>query len=353
LRKLRVFEPPMWIGPVLYGVAVCAAAMTAFYMCRLYILTFWGDFRGWTVGRPSLLALEERKDDGHDDEHHENLATPGYPPHESPWQMTVPLIILAAFALLAGVLNPGFHMLKEPPMEHWLKPVFSGTESAVKLRPNAEHLEWSLALGGILAFASGTLLAWWMYIKEKGEPARRAAAAVPGLYRLLLDKWRVDELYDVTVISAVDSLAETSAAFDKTFVDGILATVTSTIVAALGTVLRAFQNGVVHVYAATMVVGLAFVGWFFAMPHANATINDAGNDDYVITAAPGVGYAYRWDADGDGKPDKADFGNDSTVKLHVTPGKSQKVGLEVKNAFGLVGTKSINVARPSEPTASL
>jgi NADH-quinone oxidoreductase subunit L len=267
--------------------------------------------------------------------------------------MTVPLIILAAFAVCAGWLNAGFHIFKDPPMEHWLRPVFEASESAVKLRPDAERLEWPLLAPGIMAFALGSVLAWWMYIREKGEPAKRAAEAAPGLYRLLLDKWRMDELYDFTVISGVESLAETVAWADQVLVDGILARVTSLVVAITGTILRAFQNGVVHVYAATMVVGLAFVGWFFATPHPNAVVTDAGNDDYVVTAAPGVGYAYRWDADGDGKPDKVDFGNDATVKLHVLPGKSQKVNLEVKNAFGFVGSKSINVTRPAEPTASL
>jgi NADH-quinone oxidoreductase subunit L len=363
LRKMGVFEPPLWLGPALYWVSVAAATLTAFYMCRVYFLTFWGDFRGWTVGRPSLLARHEVAGD-HEDEHeaahhHEDLSTPGYAPHESPWQMTVPLIILAAFSLLAGVLNPGFGIVKERPMEHWLEPVFkAATESAVLFAHNndkvwAAHMEWTLALGGVGAFAVGTALAWWVYVARKGEPARQLADAQPGLYRLLLDKWRVDELYEATIIAAVDSLAETSAAFDKTFVDGIIARLTGLIVAASGTVLRAFQNGVVHVYAAMMVVGLAVTGWFFIVPHANATVVDSGNDDYVVTAAPGVGYAYRWDADGDGKPEKDQFGGEATLKLHVEPGKSQTVRLEVKNSFGFVRTKSIRVARPSEPTSSL
>src|SRR6185312_6597276 len=114
-----------WMG-------VIAATLTAFYMCRLYFLTFWGDFRGWTIGRPSLLAQHERErqHDKHDaleadhEHHEEDLSQPGYAPHESPWQMTIPLVILAAFSLFAGILNPGFHLLKEKPMDHWLEPVF-------------------------------------------------------------------------------------------------------------------------------------------------------------------------------------------------------------------------------------
>jgi NADH-quinone oxidoreductase subunit L len=148
-------------------------------------------------------------------------------------------------------------------------------------------------------------------------------------------------------------LAETSAAVDRGLVDGILARLTALLVAAAGTVLRAFQNGVVQLYAATMVVGLAAVGSFFAMPHAKATVTDAGNDDYLVTAAPGVGYAYRWDADGDGKPDKPDFGTQGALKVHVPPGTTTLVTFEVKNAFGFVKAKKLTVARPQAPVSSL
>jgi NADH-quinone oxidoreductase subunit L len=265
--------------------------------------------------------------------------------------MTVPLIILAAFSVFAGFLNPGFGIMKEKPMEHWLEPVFaSATEGAVTVGTTSE---FTLALGGILAFLVGTALAYWMYIAEKGEPADRLAKWAPGLYQMLLDKWRVDELYDQTAIAAVDSLAETSAAVDKGVVDGILAGLTSLIVAASGTVLRTLQNGVVQAYAAMMVLGIAGMGWFFGVPHAKATVTDAGNDDYVVTAAPGVGYSFRWDSDGDGKPDKSDFGTGATVKVHVEPGATSWVTLEVKNAFGLVRSHSIRVARPAAPTSSL
>jgi hypothetical protein len=169
----------------------------------------------------------------------------------------------------------------------------------------------------------------------------------------VLDKWRVDELYDVTIIAGVDSLAETSATVDQVVVDGILARLTALVVSVSGTILRAFQNGVVHAYAAMMVVGLAAVGWFFAVPHATATVFDAGNEDYLITASPGVGYVYRWDSNGDGKADKPDFSDGNSLKLHVEPGKTMTVNLEVKNAFGFVRTTSIKVARPEAPLTSL
>jgi NADH-quinone oxidoreductase subunit L len=283
--------------------------------------------------------------------------------------MTVPLIVLGAFSLFAGILNPGFHLMhNKKPLDHWLEPVFrASTEGAVLVghvasgvwtenKEWAEHMEWPLAAGGLLAFAAGTGLAAWMYLVKKGEPARQLAEALPGLYRLVVDKWRIDELYDATILAGVESLAETSAAVDKWIVDGILARLTALLVAATGSILRAIQTGVVQVYAATMVVGLAALGWFFAVPHPEASVVDAGNDDYLLTAAPGVGYQYRWDTGGDphqdaggsagAKPSKPEFGSEATLKVHVEPGKTTTVHLEVKNAFGLVKGQVIPVSRP-------
>jgi NADH-quinone oxidoreductase subunit L len=349
-KGVELWSPPMWLGSALYVVGVLAATMTAFYMFRALFLTFHGDFRGWTIGRPSSVAAlhggAHGADQAHGDDHHheEDLTAPGYAPHESPWQMTVPLIILGACAIFAGALNAApFHF---EPMSKWLDPVFeSALQGSVVVKANAEHLVWPLAAGGIGAFVVGTAIAYWMYIVRAGAPAKAAAEAMPGLYRLLLDKWRIDELYDVTVLAMVDALADTFAAFDQTFVDGILTRLPALVVTGLGTLLRAFQTGVVHVYSAFMVIGLAAMGWFFIAPHADATVSATADGDYSIIASPGMGYTYRWDANGDGKPDTPAFGPQEQVKVHIDPGQSQKVGLEVTNAFGLHGMKEISIAR--------
>ena len=133
-RKVHVFEPPpMGLGPVLYVVGVLAATMTAFYMVRAVILTFWGDFRGWTIGRPSILLPKAELHGDDDRTTRKTSPRRATLPHESPWQMTIPLIVLAACAAAAGVLNAGiFHFT---PMEHWLSPVF---EEAVKGRGRDE-----------------------------------------------------------------------------------------------------------------------------------------------------------------------------------------------------------------------
>ncbi|HSQ61840.1 MAG TPA: NADH-quinone oxidoreductase subunit L [Polyangiaceae bacterium] len=334
------YTPPEWLGPVLYWTAVAAATLTAFYMCRALFMTFYGDFRGWTIGRPSQLAKMEREKADHDDEghpHHEDLATPGHAPHESPWQMTVPLIVLATGAAFAGILNMG--PLHLTPLDHWLEPVFeASTSHAVKIREGGEHLEWTLMLGGLGAFAAGTYAAYYVYIARKGADEKEYARlstrfvqamsgvllltiavlawvlipwtpggfaryvvcggfAAGGLYLMATYKQiGLDGVYEETVVSPTDALADTAAQIDQWVVDGILAKVTAFVVSAFGTVLRALQNGVVHLYAAMMVVGIAVVGWFFVLPHASATVAAKGSDFTVSTGVSGgyEDYTYEW-----------------------------------------------------------
>jgi NADH-quinone oxidoreductase subunit L len=345
---------PNWVAPAVFIVGLLAAVMTAFYMFRVMFLTFHGDFRGWTIGRASMISHSEVSGHGHG-EHHEDLTKPGHAPHESPWQMTVPLIVLGTCAIFAGFLNaPIIKIGGKPwePMGKWLDPVFEDAVKAVGFRQPGEwaaSMEWPLAACGISAFVIGTGVAYWMYIAQAGRPAKSLAEAMPGLHKLLMDKWRIDELYEVTVLAMVDALADTFAVFDQSVVDGLLPRLSSLIVVGLGTVLRVFQNGVVHVYAAFMVVGLAATGWFFVAPHADATVTVSDNGDYVVQASPGMGYSYQWDTNGDGTPDEKTFGNTQQVKVHLDPGKSQTVRLEVQNAFGLHGAKEIPITRPSAP----
>jgi len=341
--------PPAWIHTALYAGGVLAATMTAFYMGRAFFMTFWGDFRGWVIGKPKRKSIPDEEEHG-DHEHHDDLQTPGAAPHESPSAMTIPLIVLATGAAIAGIFNmEPFHVT---PLENWLEPVFeSSTKVALKPLTEAQHhMEWTLALGGIAAFVLGTGFAYWVYVLQGGVPAANLAKQQPKLHKLVLDKWRVDELYEATVLSMVDALADTAAAVDQWLLDGVLAKATSLIVAAAGTILRAVQNGVVHLYAAMMVVGLALVGWFFIAPHPDATVTDSTNGDYVLAAGPGVGYAYRWDADGNGEMDAPEFTAQSEQKIHLEPGKKQSVTLEVRNAFGLTGRKTFTIERPVLPT---
>jgi NADH-quinone oxidoreductase subunit L len=270
--------------------------------------------------------------------------------------MTIPLLILAAAAAVAGVFNPSaLKVLMEHfdslPLDHWLDPVFADASRGIHV---AEHHEahsrelMSMA-AAVLAFAGGVGAAYWVYVLQKGKPARDLMLKVPRLYRWALEKWRVDELYDKTVVSGVDALADTAASVDQGIVDFVIARLTSLLVAATGTILRVLQNGVVHVYAAMMVVGVVLLGWFFVEPHADFTVQEQAGD-YTLQAGAGPNYTFRWYPDSTKEPQSQDWSAANTqLKVHVAEGKSQTVKLEVKNAFGRIGSRLFTITRPAPP----
>ncbi len=342
---IDAFVWPSWGPTVLYGMGVVAAALTAFYMTRLVIGIFFGSFKGWTV----VPHWKEPEGDPHAHEHAHHAveeALEGPAPKESPWQMTLPLVVLGLLSVFAGALN-AHALFHSHVLDTWLEPVFAHAQSGIKLVENEEALAIPLLIPSVVVFLLGAGVAYWMYLMAGGEPARKLASAAPRLYQLLYDKWRVDELYEETIIGAVDSLADFAAAFDRIVVDGVLARLTALLVRASGGLLRLLQTGRVHVYALSMVVGLGGLGWFFVAPHATASLerND-GAGAYVLTAAPGLGYQYRWYAEGE---QPQDFGQQHTYELTIDKaGDTRKVKLEVKNAFGRVDAKEyvVNRAKP-------
>ena len=350
---IQLFGWPSWGPTVLYVMGVLGAVMTAFYMSRLVFGIFWGDFKGWKI----VKGWKEPEHDEHHEHHHGDEPIEGPKPVESPWQITAPILILGVLSLFAGFLNA--HPLHIAPLEKFLEPVFAFANGAkdvvatgakgpgVVLHPHAHSLMWPLMVPGVLALCAGAGGAAWVYIQQGGGPAKMLAEKYPGLHALVYDKWRVDEAYEETIIGAVDSLAEFAVVFDKIVVDGIVARVTSFIVAAAGTGLRYFQTGHVQAYAAVMVVGAGGLGWFFIAPHATVTVKpDEAGGTYEVSAAPGLGYQYRWDSDGDGKPDSEAFGSQATLPVSVERGKSKKVVLEVKNAFARTSKREIVLSRP-------
>ena len=342
--SIPLFQWPSWGPGFLYGLGFVTAILTAFYMFRLYFGIFWGEFKGWSIVKKWVEPAHEHGHDDHGhDAHHAGAPLEGPKPGESPLEMTVPLMILGGLALVAGLLNA--HLLKIHVFDHWLEPVFARAAEAVA--SEAETKEMLVVSLAVAAFAVGVGGAYWVYIMQKGQPAKDLVDRMPGLHALVLDKWRVDELYEETFIGAVDSLAEMAAWFDRWIVDGIVAGVTSFVVKATGAGLRLLQTGRVHAYAAVMVVGIGGLGWFLTLPHAYAKPTaDDRSGSYSFTAAPGLGYQYRWDVDGDGKPDDDAFGPKQKVDLQLDVGQKRTVRLEVKNAFGRVASHDFAIERP-------
>jgi NADH-quinone oxidoreductase subunit L len=177
---------------LLWAIAVLTAGMTAFYMFRLFLMTFAGSSRV-----------------PHEVEHHI---------HESPRVMTVPLVILAVGAAVAGWIGWPKALGGSNRFEHFLEPVFENPT----LRA-AEHHTWSLEfglmLGSVVVAGIGAFIAYQWYVKEPEIPERVAEKAGP-LYQLVLEKYRIDELYDALFVDRTKNLGNGLAAFDLAVVDG-------------------------------------------------------------------------------------------------------------------------------------
>ena len=340
------FEWPAATGTVLFVMGVTGAVMTAFYMFRLYFLIFHGSFKGWRIV-PGWHEPHGHHDDHHHDHHHHSGPIDGPEPHESPWQMTLPLIVLGTLAAFGGFLNAA--PLHITPLEHWLEPLFSSLVEESRLHnADPDHaLMMTLLVPGVAAFLIGSTAAWVIYIQKNGAPAKSLAERFPAFHQLLVDKWRVDELYDELIVGSLEALAEASVWFDRWVVDGIIARLTALLVTVWGHLLRLLQTGHAQAYAAMMVVGMVAIGWFVAVPQPKVVVSgDASTGQYSVQAAPGLGYAYRWDSNGDGTFDSEDFGTTSQVTVRLDEGATQDVRLEVRNAFGRTRTSVYQVSRP-------
>lgn len=216
----------------LWLVGAIAATCTAFYMTRLMCLTFWGSSRV-----PS-------------DVH----------PHESPLTMTIPLIVLAALSIVGGFVGVP-HVLGEilpgnPP--HLLEKWFHG-QIAVVESINPSHV-MELALMGISVGLAGisAWLAFDFYTKSPEKPAK-VAAQLGATYRLVYNKYYVDEFYSSRIIQPIVNGSRALWAYvDVNFVDRLTYTVAD-LVQGFGTALRSLQNGNLQQYAMYISIGLAAI----------------------------------------------------------------------------------------------
>ena len=216
---------PAGLYQVLAIVGLIAAAFTAFYMFRLYFLTFWGEYRG------EQAAWDH--------------------PHVPGWSMRVPLMVLAVLSIVGGYI----------PIEHWLEPSLEKAHHFYEVHHTTLAgllLYLSLAVAG-----TGIVLAWFLYQGPgRSIPARLRSSLQP-LYNLVYNKYFVDEIYHVLVVRPLQVIAQvTFKVVDRLVIDIVLVNGAAQTVALTGRLLRFFQNGDVQRYAAAIVVGLAVLLYF-------------------------------------------------------------------------------------------
>ncbi|MCI3279504.1 NAD(P)H-quinone oxidoreductase subunit 5 [Synechococcus sp. PCC 6717] len=223
-------NPAMWVLTWL------TAGLTAFYMFRMYFMTFEGPFRNVPA------ELQAHHDQGHGKHH-------AAAPHESPWTMTVPLVVLAIPSMLIGLLGTPFNNLFEAfvhaPGEAIAAHSFDLTEFLVLAGS-------SVGIGLI-----GITVASLMYLKGTPSPQSIAKAIEP-LYQFSLHKWYFDELYDAVFVKGCRRLARQVLEVDYNVVDGVV-NLTGFVTMVTGEGLKYFQNGRAQFYA--LIVLLAVLGF--------------------------------------------------------------------------------------------
>jgi len=238
---------------LVYALGLLGAAMTAFYMFRLIFLTFFGRER---IEPDAARHL-----------------------HESPPVMIRPLVVLAGLSVVGGyiglpaVLGGG----------NWFGRFLEASTGTRELHL-AAGTEYLLMAVSTMVAAGGIGLAWWIYVKREGEPARRLAARLKTVYRVLTRKYYIDEIYNGVFVGGAMALGRAAGWIDDHIIDGIVngaAALTRTIsnvsirfdggvvdgaVNGVGAVnrmlslaLKRLQTGYVYNYAMALVFGIAVI----------------------------------------------------------------------------------------------
>ena len=219
-------------SPALWFIGLVTALLTAFYMSRQVFMVFYGDER-WREGDQAHVT-----DDGAPADARALSAEP----HESPWLMTLPLVVLSGLAIVGGGLNLPFtgstHLL-----EHWLEPVLEGNERVLAV---ATATKVGLAVIAVIVGLAGIVLAHRVYLQHKLEPVEP---------EILAEGWKYDSSITAFMGGPGRDAFQATATFDHTVVDGAVNGVAA-VMRRSGDALRKVQTGFVRTYALGVAVGV-------------------------------------------------------------------------------------------------
>jgi NADH-quinone oxidoreductase subunit L len=284
---------------VCWGLGMIAAFMTAFYMVRLMVMTFYGEYRGAGHDPYGHTVPSEAHHAAHDDAHGHAAGRPdphghAHGPEEVVWNMWVPVFILGCLALVGGFLNipHSLHWIGSSHFTEWISPLLFQAHPA-EAHEAAPAMEYILMVVATVVWApAAMLLAWFLYGMDPAWSRPRAfVQRFPDLFRWVNAKYYVDEFYEAALIGpckqlgaqlwrfdslAVDGMVNGAARFtllacrvaywfDAKIVDGLVNLV-AWILQQFAQGFRKFQSGRVQNYAFVMFLGfLAFAFWKFVI----------------------------------------------------------------------------------------
>lgn len=214
---------------LLWLAGVLGAAMTAFYMTRLMALTFWGKSR----------------------------VSSSVHPHESPWTMTLPLVVLGVLSVIGGWMGVP-HLMGEiigvPNLfESWLHPALTHVKEVAEQGSHA--IEWVMMLISVSVAAASAVLAYDFYILHPERPAQ-LVARIGFIYRLVFNKYWVDEFYFGRIINPIVELSRALWVYIDVNVIDRLTYLLADIVYGTGMNLRSYQSGNMQQYALYIALGM-------------------------------------------------------------------------------------------------
>jgi NADH-quinone oxidoreductase subunit L len=278
--------------PVLWGLAVLTAFLTATYMFRLLYMTFYGTRRAGSSGAahghaPAAAAAGTHEDHGHAHDAHghgQHAHGNGGHLHDAPPAMAIALIVLAIGSVGAGLVGIPHALGGHNQIEAFLEPSFHAKaapvlDSGVELTPpaaavppaeTAEHApaaeahgdtqtELLLMFGSVLVALAGIGIATVFFLKSP-QKADAMAHQFSGLHRVLLNKYYVDEIYDATIVQPVKGLSSGVLwrGVDAGIIDGLVNGV-GLLIRGWSAVLRRLQTGSVRAYAMSIFLGVVSI----------------------------------------------------------------------------------------------
>ena len=252
-------------GRVAFVVGTLVALLTSFYSWRLMFLTFFGEAR-WAGSEHIVHAMHDGhaidpagEDAGHEPALHGPAAgqvatgTGGYHPHEAPWSMLLPLVLLGVGAVFAGWAFHGPFAEAREAARFFGGSVFVDTHLLHAMHEVPVWVKWSATVAMLIGLA----LAWAAY-RPGGTLASASTEQFRVLYRVLQHKWYFDELYDAVFVRPAFALGRV---FWRDGDQGLIDKVGPNGVAAASVfgqrVLGRFQTGYLYNYAFVMLIGVA------------------------------------------------------------------------------------------------
>jgi NADH-quinone oxidoreductase subunit L len=248
-----VHESHLTMATYAYWSLLLGVFVTAFYSFRLVFMTFHGPER--------FGAGHHGHGDHHGDDHHGH----DHQPHESPWVVTLPLILLAIPSLIIGWIT--------------VEPLLFGNYfgNAITVLPAhdvlgrvkgefhgpAQFVLHAFTGPAVYLAAAGVLSAWYLYLKKPELPAQIASRVSP-LYKLLANKFYVDELYQAVFAGGSRGLGTALwRVGDVALIDGGMVNGSARVVGWLSGLLRHMQSGYLYHYAFAMIIGLSvLLAWY-------------------------------------------------------------------------------------------